>query len=195
MTAIALKVNLPRGPEHYWRAACDFGPSGFTARELLGCTNGVSRATIRFWIDDMVKLGALVVIDRRDVKPRGQLVYAVAEAKRKAPAPETRHGCIQRHLWTAMRNLSTFTIAELAAAASTDEVSIDRHTAADYVRRLAQAGALTVARSTRANNLNSGVWRLKAAADTGPLAPRQVKAKFMVDGNTGEPLGIAEATL
>ncbi len=191
---IALKLTLPRGPEHYWKAAADFGAKGFTARELLGCANGVSRATVRAWISEMVERGALVVVERRDVSPRGQLVYAVARASKKAPVdPDTRHGRIQRHLWTAMRNLTTFSIAELAAAASTDEVEIARHTAADYVRRLALVGALTIVRPTRANSRNSGLWRLKKSADTGPLAPRQVVAKFMVDRNTGKPLGTAEA--
>lgn len=194
MNMIALKLALPRGPEHYWKAACDFGPEGFTARELLGCTNGVSRTTVRIWIAEMIERGALVVIERRDVKPRGQLVYAVARQTKKAPIdPEVKHGRIQRQLWTAMRNLTTFSIAELAAAASTDDVSISRHSAADYVRRLTLAGALTIVRPTRANNLNSGLWRLKKSADTGPLAPRQITMSVMIDRNTGKALGTAEA--
>jgi hypothetical protein len=196
MSAISLKLNLPRGPEHYWQAACEFGPKGFTARELLGCTNGVNRTTVRIWIREMVERGALVVIERRDVKPRGQIVYAVARPTKKAPVdPDVKHGRVQRHLWTAMRNLTTFTIAELATAASTDDVVISRHSAADFVRRLSQAGALTVVRQTRANNLNSGQWRLRRSANTGPLAPRQVTATFLIDRHTGKPLGGAEARL
>ncbi|MGD0640263.1 MAG: hypothetical protein ABSC22_05900 [Roseiarcus sp.] len=194
MSALLLRTNLPRGPEHYWKAACDFGPNGFTARELLGCTNGVSRTTVRIWIREMVERGLLVVIERRDVKPRGQLVYAVARPTRNAPIdPEVRHGRVQRQMWTAMRNLTTFTVAELAAAASTDEVAVSRHSAADYVRRLAGVGVLTIVRQTRANNLNSGMWRLKKSANTGPLAPRQIEVAVMIDRNTGKPLGNAEA--
>jgi len=194
MNTIVVKMHLPRGPEHYWKAACDFGATGFTARELLGCTNGVSRATVRTWIDEMVSRGALVVIERRDVKPRGQIVYAVARSTKRAPLdPDVKHGRIQQQLWTAMRTLSAFSIAELAAAASTDEVEISRHSAADYVRRLNLAGALFVIRPTKANNRNSGQWRLRRGANTGPLAPRQVSASFMFDRNTGNPLGIAEA--
>lgn len=195
MNAISLKLNLPRGPEHYWKAACDFGPRGFTARELLGCTNGVNRNVMRGWIKDMVERGALVIIERRDVRPRGQLVYCVARPTRKAPVdPEVTHGRVQRQMWTAMRTLATFSIAELAVAASTDDVVISRHSAADYVRRLTLAGALSIVRPTRANNLNSGLWRLKRSADTGPLAPRQITVSFMIDRNTGKPLGTAEAS-
>ena len=196
MTGLILKLDLPRGPDHYWKMACDFGPKGFTARELLGFTNGATRGSVRGWIKEMVERGELVIIERRDVKPRGQHVYAVAHVKRKLPVDhDVKHGRVQRHLWTAMRNLTTFTIGELATAASTDDVVISRHSAADFVRRLAQAGALTVVRPTRFNNLNSGLWRLKTSANTGPLAPRQVTATFLIDRNTGKPLGGAEASL
>ena len=196
MNALVLKLDLPRGPDHYWKVACEFGAKGFTARDLLGLTNGIARSTVRAWIKEMVERGELVVVERRDVPPRGQVVYAVARATRKTPIdPDVRHGRVQRYLWTAMRNLTTFTISELATAASTDDVVISRHSAADFVRRLSQAGALTIIRPARANNLNSGLWRLKRSANTGPLAPRQVTATFLVDRNTGKPIGGAEATL
>jgi len=196
MNTLVVNLALPRGRDHYWKVACEHGAKGFTARELLGQTSGVTRGMVRGWIKEMVERGELVIVERRDVQPRGQLVYAVARVTRKEPIdPDVKHGRVQRHLWTAMRNLTTFTIAELATAASTDDVVISRHSAADFVRRLAQVGALTTVRPTRANNLNSGLWRLKRSANTGPLAPRQVTATFMIDRNTGKALGSAEARL
>jgi hypothetical protein len=196
MSALVFKLNLPRGPEHYWKAACDFGPKGFTVSELFWATNARTRGVVSEWINKMVALGHIALIEKRDVKPRGQFVYAVTRPTTKAPVdPDIKHGRIARHLWTAMRNLPMFTVGELAAAASTDDVVISRKSASDYVRMLELAGALVVVREAKRKSLNSGVYRLKKSADTGPLAPREISAKVLIDRNTGKALGAAEARL
>jgi hypothetical protein len=196
MSPLIFKLDLPRGPDHYWKAACDFGPKGFTVGELFWATNAKTRGVLSEWIKAMVARGLIALIEKRDVKPRGQFVYAVVRSTSKVPIdPDIKHGRVARHLWTAMRGLPMFTVGELAAAASTDEVVISHKSASDYVRKLELAGALVVVREAKRKSLNSGVYRLKRSADTGPLAPREIRAKVLVDRNTGRPIGQAEATL
>jgi hypothetical protein len=200
MNALSLKIDLIELPtigDLCWAAACERGEPGFTMNELhaqVAVVSSVRPAVVRAWIEDMLHIGALVAVDRQTIKYRRRTLYAVPATRRGASAPETTRERIERHLWTAMRGLATFSTAELAAAASTDELRIDRHTAADYIRRLADAGAVIDARPRR-EGVNSGTWRLRKIADTGPLPPRVVKLKVLADANTGKPIGQAEATL
>lgn len=196
MSPLVFKLDLPRGPEHYWKAACGFGPKGFTVTDLFWATNAKTRGVLSEWIKAMVGRGLIALIEKGDVKPRGRFVYAVVRPTNKAPIdPDIKHGRIARHLWTAMRNLPMFTVGELTAAASTDDVVISHKSASDYVRKLELAGALVVVREAKRKSLNSGVYRLKKSADTGPLAPREISAKVLIDRNTGKALGAAEARL
>ena len=64
-----------------------------------------------------------------------------------------------------MRALSSFTIIELAAAASTDDCLITRSSTQHYVLALFKAGALLcIARSPKGQR----TYRLKPAANSGP---------------------------
>lgn len=194
MNAIPANFKRADASELYWAAACGFGPKGFTVRQLFERSETFAVRSVRHWIERMVECGVIAVIERRDVKPRGQLVYAVARPTKKAPPnPYSTHGRQQQHLWTAMRTLSTFSLGELAAAASTDEVVVSRLTAFNYVRFLTQANVLIVVRSARRKTLDSGLYRLRKAADTGPLAPSVVGARLMFDRNTGIPLSMTAA--
>ena len=185
MNVISLRPDPRHGPDYYLKMAHAFGAEGFTTGELFACTKGVAASTISSWVAEAVKVGALIVIAKR----RGASVYAIAGlSAHEAPEARTR-----RHLWTAMRSLSTFSLAELVAAASTDELAIGRRVAADYVRRLAIAGALIALRPQTKRSVTH--YRLRPSADTGPLAPREISAKVLIDRNTGKPLGGAEARL
>lgn len=185
MSVISLRADPRRGPDHYLKMAREFGAEGFTAAELFACTKGVASSTVSSWIAEAAKAGGLVVVAKR----RGASVYAIAGL----PAHETPEARTRRHLWTAMRSLSTFSLSELVAAASTDELAIGRRFAETYVRRLTIVGVLISLRPQSRRSVTH--WRLRPSADTGPLAPREISAKVLIDRNTGRALGGAEARL
>ncbi len=199
----SIPVALPRGPEHYWKVARSYGAKGFTLGELAGCTNGVAWATVKSWLYAMVKQGAIKEIGaRKSSIGLPAKIYAVAIKAAKAPVqrrPEyagTR-GRAQQQLWTAMRTLGTFSVAELAASASTPEVQVRPRTAEEYLRRLTKAGVLIVVEPYRkgapgAPGARAGTWRLRRSADTGPLAPRVFNASIVFDANTQKIVGESE---
>lgn len=198
-------IALPRGPEHYWKVAREFGATGFTLSDLAGCTNGVARSTVKHWIGDMVAAGVLKVVGaRKAIAGRDAHVYAVAIKAAKAPVQRRadytgERGRIQQQLWTAMRTLGQFGIRELAAAASTDDLAIKPRTAEEYVRRLTRAGVLIVVEpyakgKPGATGARAGVWRLKKSADTGPRAPKVFKATIVFDANRSAIIGESEVS-
>lgn len=201
----SVPVALPRGPEHYWKMAKSFGAKGFTLEQLAGCTNGVAYSTVKHWLYDMVALGAIKHIGetKSSAKLRAK-IYAVAIRYFKAPV-QRRHdyqgkrGRIQQQVWTAMRTLQTFRLAELAASASTEECPVKLRTAEEYVRRLTRAGVLIPVEPYRrgapgARGGRAGVWRLKKSADTGPLAPKVFNATIVFDANRSAIVGQAEVS-
>jgi hypothetical protein len=185
MSVISLRPDGRHGPDYYLKMARAFGAEGFTANELFACTTGVASSTVSSWVAESAKAGGLVVIAKR----RGASVYAVAGL----PPHEATAARTRRHLWTAMRTLSTFSLAELVAAASTDELAVSRRAALAYVRRLTIVGALIPLRPQTKRGVTH--YRLRPSADTGPLAPRDISAQTLIDRNTGKPIGGAEARL
>ncbi len=189
MSVISLRRDPRHGPDHYLKVAREFGAEGFTAGELFACTKGVAQSTVSSWIAEAAKAGGLVVIAKR----RGASLYALAGLDRQRSAQEATEARTRRHLWTAMRTLSTFSLAELVAAASTDDLAVNRRATADYVRRLVTVGVLMPLRPQTKRGVTH--YRLRPSADTGPLAPREISAKVLIDRNTGKALGGAEARL
>lgn len=198
MTSISVKVALPKGIDHIWAAACQFGEAGFTTRDLLGLTNGVKYQTLDAWVRRMVARDLFAIAGespRRDGACRINRYVVKRPSKRPPIAAANRGGEAQLHLWTAMRSLPHFTLSELVTAASTDEIAIKRKTAGEYVRRLAQVGLLIELRPSRSLEFNSGVWRLRKSADTGPKAPQLLRADFVFDTNRNVVIGWGEASL
>lgn len=197
-------IALPRGPEHYWSVAKKFGAKGFTLGELAGCTNGVAYSTVKNWLYDMLKVGAIKTIGARKGPVGGavQNLYAVALKAMKAPVQRRSdyqgvRGKTQQQVWTAMRTLGTFSLVELTAAASTPEHPVKPRTAEEYVRRLTNAGVLAVVEpyakgKPGATGARAGTWRLVKRADTGPLAPKVFNASIVFDANTQKIVGESE---
>ena len=198
-------VALPRGPEHYWKAACAFGPKGFTVGKLAGCTSGVAVSTVRKWIDDMRRAGFVRKIGetKSSVGTKANL-YAVAKKSAKAPVARDAdyqglRGRCQQQMWTAMRTLPSFTLRELAASASTDVVVVTIDNAKRYVRHLANAGVLQLVEpcvrgASSAHGAAGATWRLKKSANTGPSAPRVFKASIVFDPNRAAIIGECEVS-
>ena len=206
----SVAVALPKGPEHYWAMAKAAGPQGFSIPELAGCTNGVAYATVKNWVHGLARAGILKAVgthpqrNRPDGAGLPATLYAVAIKSSAAPVLRRdsfsgARGQIQQQLWTAMRTLPVFGVRELALAASTDTLSIKPRTAEEYVRRLTKAGVLTVVDAYAkgkpgATGARSGTWRLKRAANSGPLAPKVFRATFVFDANRRAIIGQSEVS-
>lgn len=202
----SVPVALPRGPEHYWKMARSFGAAGFTLEQLAGCTNGVAYSTVKHWVYDMVKIGAIRVVgERKSSIGLPAKIYAVAIRAAKAPVQRRSEyqgvrGRLQQQMWTAMRTLGAFRLVELALCASTEEFPVKLRTAEGYVRCLTRAGLLIpVVPYKRGGNgrgvgAKAGVWRLKKSADTGPLAPKVFSASIVFDANRAVVVGQAEVS-
>ncbi len=187
MTIVTVGVRLPMDHGRLWEAARQFGAAGFTARQLWECTSGLSRFGIERWIEAMIARDAIKVVTR----PQKSVAYMVV-AEDAPNAPESSDELARRHMWTAIRVLPQFGPTELAAAASTDALTITLRAAHAYIRLLAACGVLTVVKPPNRGRPDTGIWRLRPARNTGPLPPRMIQTAFLVDPNVGESLGEAE---
>lgn len=198
-----IEIQLPRGPDHYWKMMIGFGAKGFTLGELAGCTNGVAYNTVKDYVTRLRQAGVIKIVGEE--KPIGGIKvnrYAVAKVTTDAPVVRRREytgerGRIQQQIWTAMRSLSAFTIAELAVAASTEECAVKPHTADQYVRRLINAGIVLVVKPYLKGEKGrpfgagavAGVYRLTKAGNTGPKPPKIFKSTFVFDPNKNRIVG------
>jgi hypothetical protein len=98
-------------------------------------------------------------------------------------APERR---TEQYLWTAMRSLRRFSVAELLFAASTDDKAINLKKARAYLERLRFVGIVTSHRNA-ADRTES--WFLKPGANTGPKPPRIIQLTMVWDDNARCPIG------
>ena len=200
-----LKRPLPRGPEHYWKVMQEAGTKGFLIHELVGQTNSRSYTTLHLYVLALRDMGAIREIGREPARQPGAddaVRYAVVKTLRAAPVIRRsdytgRRGRGQEQVWTAMRALPQFTVAELAAVASTEDVGIQPVVASKYVKRLFRAGLLTaVVRPDKSSpgrrpGARAGVYRLKPSFNRGPRPPAIIGNRvfdFNVSAYVGEPI-------
>jgi len=198
----SLKVAMMQKPAFYWKAACDFGPKGFTVAQLAGCTCGVAYSTVYNWVRCMSKQGELIVVGSEpSYAGRKKYIYAVRKPRAKAPVirrPDydgSKFGRSQENLWQTMRMLKdSWTVEELALAASTEETPVQRATAKQYVIQLIRVGIVQVVkeRSWSQKGCVAGRYRLSRAANSGPLPPKVLEAKFVYDQNRQKIIGESE---
>lgn len=203
---IPLEIVLPSGPAHYWAAMKKAGKKGFTVRAIALASDGVAYETVKRYVWFCLKAGHVVRIGEKLDGYATQAVYAVKNGLTKAPIERKgeKRLTARQAMWNAMRSLAQFTVAELRAAAETEERAISLRTAELYVQKLAQAGALIVldapARASgktkggTPKGATPGRYRLKPAANTGPQAPVLCKADFIFDMNKRQPIGEAKVT-
>ena len=103
------------------------------------------------------------------VKDTARLALAV-----KARSPE-------HNMWTAMRQLKSFSPRELAAHASTEDTPVTLEVAQDYCRALLGAGYLVATRKAVPGK-QLAIYRL--TRNTGPRPPREKRVRAVVDDNT-----------
>lgn len=107
------------------------------------------------------------------VRPQHRLALAA-----KARSPE-------QNMWTAIRQMKSFSPRELAGHATTEETEVTLEAAQDYCRALLGAGYLTVARKAVPGKALA-IYRL--AKNTGPRAPREKRVRALVDANTEQTI-------
>lgn len=102
-------------------------------------------------------------------KGNGRFTVAVPHDAPPAGRPLAQSfGAVQGQIWRAMRLTRSFSLAELARDASTEDRPVSLDHARAYALGLSACGILSGG-SALANGIQ--VWRLPASADTGPRAP------------------------
>ncbi len=194
---IAIEIAMPSGPAHYWREMLA-RKKGFTVSDIALSSEGVAYTTVKRYVWFLVKAGFVVKTGEKKSGYATQAVYTVKKDSRVAPIeradPLVKPPTGREALWTAMRALSQFSVAELAVSASTDERPVSGRSASLFVQRLVQAGAIEVIEAPRRASgrplgARAGLYRLKRSANTGPLPPKICIANFVFDPNKNRVLG------
>jgi hypothetical protein len=97
------------------------------------------------------------------------------------PVVEARSRSPEENIWTAMRQLRSFSPRELAVHATTADTEVTLETAQEYCRALLGAGYLVVTRKAIAAK-QLAIYRL--TKNTGPRPPREKRVRAVVDDNT-----------
>ena len=203
---IAIEVAMPSDPGHYWRKM-RARANGFTLSDIALSSEGLAYTSVKRYAKFLVKSGFVVRIGEKKSGYATQALYAVKKDSRVAPIeradPLARPPTAREALWTAMRALAQFSVAELAISASTDERAVSGRSANLFVQSLIQAGAIEVIEAPKKANerqigARAGLYRLKRAANTGPLPPKICVVNFVFDPNKNRVLGdaiVSEAKL
>ncbi len=176
------RAPVLEGRTLYWSAMRDAGE--FTIAEIADRC-GVTLGTIRRYLRPLAKLGYVVTAGRGRYRLRAR---APIEAPLKGTRPEARL-TRQHQIWNAIRALKTFTVVELAVAASTEEAPIRPRTAKDYVCQLRAAGYLQIVQ--RKGFASAHTYRLRPAMSTGPMPPAILRARVVYDRNMNAIVGEA----
>lgn len=149
--------------------------------KAVGITEDWARKIVRGW-------KAQGVLDEVRSGHRIRSLWKVKDGARpvlpvKARSPE-------QNMWTAMRQLKSFSPRDLAAQATTEETEVTLETAQEYCRALLGAGYLTVARKAVPGK-TPAIYRL--TKNTGPRAPKEKRVRAVVDANTEQTIIIGGA--
>lgn len=146
--------------------------------KAVGITEDWARKIVRSW-------KAADLLDEVRSGHRIRSLWKVKEGARpvlpaKARSPE-------QNMWTAMRQLKSFSPRDLAAQATTEETAVTLDDAQDYCRALLGAGYLAVAKKAVPGK-GLAIYRL--TRNTGPRAPREKRVRAVVDANTEQTIVI-----
>lgn len=178
----------PEGPQHYWAVMRALNVSGpFAIADVHAMTNGPRLSTVKCYVLALAKMGFIESAGTRPTVKGGiARLYRIVRDQREAPIRKparTARGEAQQNLWTAMRALRQFRVAELAVAASTDTVPVKIATARAYCRALARADYIAPVGRCH--------WRLLPRANTGPLCPA-LTIDGLVDRNLQRPVNVTD---
>lgn len=197
-----------RGPEFYWRWIKRFGKASFTVNQLHQATRGVTRSTVKDYVQILKSEGLIAAVGTtKGAGPRARaaLRYAVVQTN-VAIAPSGKRGSVrdrlrgarQQQLWNAMRVLPSFTLEALTLHASTEDVEVSISTTRTYVGRLVKAGLVaTIEPVGRVEGFRTGflpaTLRLVPSANSGP-SPLRIIGQRIFDPNKRDFVGLALTT-
>lgn len=178
-----LRFHIEPGHEEMWRAMSSMNQNAVTASELAaacGTTSGRAETYLRGLARQGIAIAAGTTTDL-------QRLYQV---KVKSPTPTVLNGqgrpcrdyAIRQALWRTMKMYPVFTISELAAFASTDELEIPVSKAGNYADALFAAKYLE--RHMDRRNGRQTTYRFLKTMNTGPFPPRLYTSDIVFDVNT-----------
>lgn len=144
----------------------------------MGVTEDHARKIVRAWNKD-----GLLELLRSGHRIRS--LWKVRDSARTALAAKSRSPA--QNMWTAMRQMKSFSPRDLAAHATTEETEVTLDAAQDYCRALLGAGYLAVARKAVPGKVPA-IYRL--TRDTGPRPPREKRVRAVIDDNTEQTIVI-----
>jgi hypothetical protein len=151
----------------------------WTIRDVHGRCNG-DRREVGDYVRRLAKAGYVEAVGEAPGSGTPAVLYTLAKGGQEPPrvredgteSPPTR----RENMWRAMRMIKAFTLTDLVAAASTEEVMISAEDAKDYIRNLTRAKYL---RRLPGNLV--ACWRI--INDTGPLPPQVQRIRQVWDPN------------
>lgn len=131
-----------------------------------------ARNRVRNWLE----AGIIEAVDQAE---GAVWQWRVKDGAKVAVTVKTRSP--EQNMWTAMRQLKSFSPRELAAHATTETTAVTLEMAQEYCRALLGAGYLMVSKKAIPGN-RLAIYRL--VKNTGPRPPRAKRVRAVVDDNT-----------
>jgi hypothetical protein len=180
-----------RGSDHFWSLMMDHAVADapFSIADIYGSSN-TWKEDVKDFVRRLEKAG---FIER--VPLTSPIQWKVRIMQRATPKVR-RDGTIiagaskQQAMWNTMRSpvsRTGFTVHDIVAWGSTDELKIVKDTALNYITILASAGYLI--QLAPGNRHKLAIWRLSPGMNTGPLPPMILRTKIVFDQNRHEVVG------
>lgn len=189
---------LLRGQEHFWKVARTLGDGGraFTGPQIASLSEEPHISTVTTFLRRLESAGFVekAGADKRPGAKRATL-WRLLRSPEKLP-PMDRDGNVRRprsvrqQIWNVIRGPAGkqgFTVHDLVAWGSTDDLPIKLWTAKSYVQDLRRGGYLI--QLDPGGPQRPAVWRLKPSMNSGPLPPLVLQAKLVFDQNRSRLTG------
>lgn len=200
MLELELKDVRLRGHDHYWDLIRSLGKDSgtFTVKDVVGATTA-HHSTVDDFMRRLQRAGIIAAAGLQGEGHWAQKQFRLVESPRETPSLRRDgatgdYGRARQNMWNIIRGpqgRSGIAGDDLAMLAGTEDVTIAVTSAKEFLQRLAKAGYLTVAQKAANNRLTR--YRLKPSMNTGPLAPKLLRARMVYDPNNRTVVGNATA--
>lgn len=197
---LELKNVRLRGHDHYWGVIRDLGKDGgtFTVKDVVGATTA-HHATVDDFIRRLQRAGIIMSAGLQGEGHWAQKQFRLVESPRETPSLRRDgkpgdYGRSRQNMWNIIRGpqgRGGIAGDDLAMLSATEEVPVAINSAKEFLQRLAKAGYLSVVQKSAHHRLTR--YRLKPSMNTGPLAPKLLRARIVYDPNNRTVVGNAIA--
>lgn len=175
--------RLPAAHALCWPEAVRLGTFGYDdLRAVSGRAYGTISRLVTWWEAQ----GAVAAVAVEGQKLRFRVIRPDCfdrAAATEGPAPAVRRSeSVEGNLWTALRQMRTFSPRDAAAYAGTETTAVSTEAASRYCQALLKVGYLKVVRKA-VPGVREPVYRL--IRNTGPQPPRLRRVAGVWDPNTG----------